>query len=135
MTMTKRKKLGTSLGFVALTVAMLTVILWFRQINMVAIPGDRTLFVIAFVIAAGLGLMTFVVGTRWFGGIAAAFAILVGSFLPFSVAISPQQVADNPIHVGDTIPSFFALDDAGNRFSSTDLAGGPVLIKFFSGHW
>jgi len=102
---------------------------------MVAIPGDRTLFVIAFIFAAGLGVAAFVVGTRWFGGLAAVFAILVGSFLPFSVAISRQQVAENPIRVGDTIPEFFALDDSGNRFNSADLAGAPVLIKFFRAHW
>ena len=133
--MTNRKRLGTGLGFVGLAMAMLTVTLWFRQINLVAIPEDRTLFVIAFVMAAGLGVSAFIVGTRWFGGIAAFFAILVGLFLPFTIAISPQQVAENPIRVGDTIPNFAALDDAGNRFNSADLIGTPVLIKFFRGHW
>ena len=102
--MTKRKRLGTSLGFIGLAVAMLTWTLWFRQANMVAIPEDRTLFVIAFVIAAGLGVAAVVVGTRWFGGIAAVFAVLVGSFLPFTVAISPQRVAENPVRVRRTLP-------------------------------
>ena len=130
-----RKKIGTTLGFVALAVAILAVALWSRQINQVAIPEDRTLFVAAFLAAAVLGVAAFAIGTRWFGGVPAIFAIAVGSFLPFTIAISPQQVAENPIRVGDTIPIFTALDDTGARFRSDDLAGSPVLIKFFRGHW
>ncbi|MDE0759286.1 MAG: hypothetical protein OSB45_14090 [Pseudomonadales bacterium] len=133
--MTNRKKLGTSLGFIGLAVAALTWLLWFRQANMVAIPEDRTLFVIVFVLAAAIGVAAFVVGTRWYGGIPSVLAILMGLFLPFTIWVSPQQVADNPIRVGDTIPNFIALDDASNRFNSADLAGAPTLIKFFRGHW
>jgi hypothetical protein len=132
---TNRKKIGTTLGFVALAVAVLTVALWFRLAHQVMIPEDRTPFVVAFLSAAGLGFAAFVIGTRWFGGIPAVLAIVAGSFLPFTIAISPQQVADNPIRVGDTLPVFTALDDAGKRFRSSELAGSPVLIKFFRGHW
>lgn len=132
---TNRKKIGTALGFVALAVAILTMVLWFRLVNQVAIPEDRTLFVVAFLTAAGLGVAAFVIGTRWFGGVPAILAIAAGLFLPFTVAISRQQVAENPIRVGDTIPVFTALDDKGERFRSGDLDGSPVLIKFFRGHW
>jgi hypothetical protein len=130
-----RKKVGTLLGFVALTAAILTVVFWFRLANQVAIPEDRTLFVVAFLGAAGLGIAALVIGPRWFGGVPAILAIATGGFLTVTVAISPQQVADNPIRVGDFIPVFTALDDKGDRFRSTDLAGAPVLIKFFRAHW
>ncbi|HIG60239.1 MAG TPA: hypothetical protein EYQ22_05035 [Gammaproteobacteria bacterium] len=132
---TNRKKVGTVLGFVALTAAILTVAFWFRLANQVAIPEDRTLFVVAFLGAAGLGVAALIVGPRWFGGIPAILAIAIGGFLTFTVEISPQQVADNPIRVGDIIPVFTALDDQGDRFRSADLAGAPVLIKFFRAHW
>ncbi len=132
---TNRKKIGTRLGFVALAVAILTVALWFRLAHQVTIPEDRTLFVLAFLTAAGLGVAAFVIGTRWFGGVPAILAIVAGLFLPFTIAISPQQVADNPIRVGDTLPVFSALDDEGKRFRSSELSGSPVLIKFFRGHW
>jgi len=135
MRRTNRKKLGTCLGFIGLAVAVVTWLLWFRQANIVAIPEDRTLFVIAFGLAAVIGVAAFVVGTRWYGGIPSVLAILMGLFLPFTIWVSPQQVADNPIRVGDTIPNFTALDDASNRFNSADLAGAPTLIKFFRGHW
>ncbi len=132
---TKDKKLGTILGFAALAVAIAAVVLWNYHINQVAIPENRTLFVLFFLTAPVLGISAFVLGTRWFGGIAAIPGIVIGLFLPFTVAISRQEVAENPIAVGDTIPHFVAIDDHGNRFDSTDLEGSPILIKFFRAHW
>jgi hypothetical protein len=116
-------------------VAAATVALWFDRIGQVDIPEDRTTYVIFFLAAAALGVGAFVAGTRWFGGVAAALAILIGSFFPFTVAISRQEVAANSIRVGDSIPVFSALDENGEVFESKTLAGKPVLIKFFRGHW
>jgi cytochrome oxidase Cu insertion factor (SCO1/SenC/PrrC family) len=93
-------------------VAAATVALWFRQIGQVDIPEDRTTYVIFFLSAAALGVGAFVAGVRWFGGVAAALAIIIGSFFPFT-----------------------ALDENGEVFESTTLAGNPALIKFFRGHW
>ena len=53
---TNRKKVGTVLGFVALTAAVLTVAFWFHLANQVAIPEDRTLFVVAFLVLPVLAL-------------------------------------------------------------------------------
>ncbi|MFT4798266.1 MAG: hypothetical protein ACJAYE_000948 [Candidatus Azotimanducaceae bacterium] len=133
--MTNRKALGTSLGFIALVMAIGLVLFWFRQVNLVALPQDTTLFVVAFIAAAVLGIATFIVGTRWFGGIPAVGAIIVGAFMTGTVYISPQKVAENPVKVGDVIPQFVALNDDGERFNSGDLTGNPTLIKFFRGHW
>ncbi len=133
--MTDRKKIGTALGFAALALAVLTVFIWFRQVNLVALPQDRTIFVILFVVSALMGVASFVVGTRWFGAIPAVLGIIVGGFLTFTVYISPQQIADNPVKVGDVIPQFVALNDDGERFNSNSLSGKPTLIKFFRGHW
>ena len=129
------KKVGTSLAVLALLVAAATVALWFRQIGQVDIPEDRTTYVIFFLSAAALGVGAFVARVRWFGGVAAALAIIIGSFFPFTVAISRQEVAANAIRVGDSIPVFSALDENGELFESKTLAGKPTLIKFFRAHW
>ncbi len=129
------KKVGTTLGFLALAVAAVTVVLWFRQIAQVDIPENRTAFIVFWLTAAALGVGAFVARTRWFGGVAAVLAILIGSFFPFSVAISRQDVAPNGIQVGETIPHFVALDDKSQRFDSASLRGQVVLMKFFRGHW
>ena len=68
-------------------------------------------------------------------GIAAVIAILIGTFLPFTMGISRQDAAPDAIRVGDTIPRFSASDDRGERFDSERLRGQPVLIKFFRAHW
>jgi len=133
--MTSRKTLGTSLGFIALALAIGVVLFWFRQVNLVALPQDTTLFVFAFVTVALLSIATFIVGPRWFGGIPAVGAIIVATFMMGTVYISPQKVAENPVKVGDVIPQFVALNDDGERFNSSDLMGKPILIKFFRGHW
>jgi cytochrome oxidase Cu insertion factor (SCO1/SenC/PrrC family) len=116
-------------------VAAVTVALWFRQINQVDIPENRAAFLAFFLTAAALGVGAFVAGTRWFGAVAAVPAIFVGLFLPFTVAISGQEVAADGIRVGDTIPHFTAVDEHGPLFDSDSLRGHPALIKFFRAHW
>ncbi len=133
--MERSKTLGTALGLIALMVAILTVILWFRQVNLVALPQDRTWFVIAFAIAMLFGGAAFICKTRWFGAVPAIAGFLIALFMVGTIYISPQQVAENPIKVGDTIPAFVALTDTGERFNSSSLSGKPALIKFFRGHW
>jgi len=129
------KKLGTTLGFAALGVAVITVALWFRQIDQVALPENRTLFVVSYLTALAMGGGAFVARTRWFGAIPALLAIIIGGFFPFSVAISRQEVATTGIQSGQTIPHFKALNRQGELFDSASLDGKPVLMKFFRGHW
>jgi hypothetical protein len=131
----KNRKLGTALGLLALVVAVLAAVYWFYLVNQVAIPENRSLFVVAFLLGPVLCIAAFVVGTRWYGGIPAVLGFVVGAFLTATIAISKQQVADNPIKVGDTIPYFTAINDKGETFRSDVLAGTPVLVKFFRAHW
>ena len=57
----------------------------------------------------------------------------IGTFLSvfflFTVAISRQEVGDESIQVGDTIPHFTTTGEKGENFDSHKLAGQPVLIK------
>jgi hypothetical protein len=129
------KKLGTILGLVGFVIVVATVALWIRQVDLVALPENRTPFVVAFLTAAGLGIGAFITGTRWFGGVAATFAIILGFFLVFTVAISRQQVVADGIGVGDVIPHFTAIDEHGQFFDSESLHGHIILIKFFRAHW
>ena len=127
--------LGTALAFAALALFIATVMFWFNLANKVSIPANRTLFIIAFLLAPILGVASFVIKARWFGKIAAVAAIIGGVFLTTTIAISRQQVAVNPITVGDKIPYFSAVDDMGDQFVSNALYGTPAVIKFFRAHW
>jgi hypothetical protein len=128
-------KTGTKLAILALVVALACGALWSYHIRQVDIPEDRTAFVVVFLTATALGVGAFVKGTGWAGGVAAAVAIFIGSLLPFTVAVSRQEVAANAIQVGDTIPHFTAVDEHGQPFDSKSLDGHLVLIKFFRAHW
>jgi hypothetical protein len=129
-------KTGTRLGIVSLTLAVGTASLWFYLVREVNLPDDRTLFVIAFLSAAALGVAAYVKGTSLPGGVPPAVGILIGLFLPLTIAVSPQTLdAARVIEVGDTIPRFTAVDGRGEHFDSASLHGHLVLIKFFRAHW
>ncbi len=130
-----RERRGTKLGLAALATAIVFAVAWFAVNRQVGIPDDRTFFVVGFLVAAALGIASFVRGTRWYGGLAAVFAILIGISLPFTMSISRQDVAASAIQVGDTIPRFAAVDAFSNSFDSESLHGHLVLIKFFRAHW
>ena len=128
-------KTGTKLAIVGLVFALGGMALWSYHIRQVDIPENRALFVALFLSAAALGVAAFVKGTSWRGGLAAAPAIFIGLFVPFTIAISAQQVAATAIQVGDTLPHFTAPDENGELFDSNSLSGHIVLIKFFRAHW
>ncbi|MBT3459892.1 MAG: hypothetical protein HN442_09860 [Halieaceae bacterium] len=129
-------RVGTKFGIAAFALAVGTTVLWFYFVRQVNLPEDRTGFVVAFLVAASLGVLAYIKGTGWVGGVPPAGAILIGAFFSFTIAVSSQSVeSDKAIAVGDVIPGFSALDDAGKRFESKDLNGHLVLIKFFRAHW
>ena len=128
--------LGTKLGIFAFILALLTVVLWFYLTSQVALPNDRSGFVIAWVVSASLAVFALIKGTTLLGGVPPTLAIIVSSFLTFTIYISPQKVEmASVIKVGDIIPPFRAVDDSGGRFDSKSLNGHLVLIKFFRAHW
>ena len=124
-----------SLGLTSLFIFAFSVYLWIRAIKRVEIPENRIPFIAAWAVAAGMGVMALVGNPGWLGGIAAAIATFGSMFLTFTIAISDQKVGGDAIRVGSPIPEFTALDEHGDTFNSQSLAGHPVLIKFFRGHW
>lgn len=123
------------LGLASLAVVAISIRLWIAAIKRVEVPSNRVGFVAAWVAAAGLGLAALAGEPGWLGGIPASFGVVASCFLLLSVAIGGQKVGDAVIQVGDTIPDFTATDEDGQLFDSMSLAGHPVLIKFFRGHW
>ena len=109
----------TYLGFSSLMVIGISIALWIR----------------AWVVAAALGVAALVGGPGWLGGVPAGLGVLASVFFLATVVIGGQKVGDGAIHVGASLPHFTATDENGEVFDSQSLAGHPVLIKFFRGHW
>ena len=124
-----------SLGILAFAVILGTGYLWFRAAMAVRLPENRIYYVAAWLTGIALAVAALAGSPGWLGGVAASLALLAGGFVIFTVAISRQSVANGAVGPGDTMPAFTAQDDTGARFDSTTLAGKPVLLKFFRGHW
>jgi hypothetical protein len=110
-------------------------VLWFRRIRSVDIPRDRSAFVAAWSVGALLGVAALWLDVGWAVGVPSALAAVVGILFTVLVAISGQRVGDDAIRVGAALPAFTAIDEDGATFDSRSLAGRPVLLKFFRGHW
>ena len=128
-------KKGTPYAWAGLALAAAVLSLWILLTMQVAIPENRSVFVIAFFSAAALGVAAFVRGVSWVSGPAAGLAVVIGLFVPFTIGVSRQEVATASIQVGDVIPAFTGLDEHGATFDSAALDGRLVLIKFFRAHW
>jgi len=121
-----------SSGFIALLIVLITTARWFWLAYKVDIPKQTKPFAIGWATGAALGLISVILFS---GGAAAGWAIALGGLFFYFVTTGAQKVAEQHIAVGDKIPAFQALDDKGEMFDSAELAGHPLLLKFFRGHW
>jgi hypothetical protein len=126
---------ANALGILALLLVAGSMALWFQRLRRVEIPTDRRGFVACWLAAAGLGIFALTEGAGWLGGIPAVLATVAGLFFSALVYVSPQKVADNAVRVGERLRNFTALDENGEAFSIESVAGKPLLLKFFRGHW
>ena len=125
----------TYLGFAYLFLMLVSGVLWFRAAGRVALPKNRSRYVFSWVVAALLGVLALAGEPGWLGGAPAALGTFFACFGLLTVSISRQKLAADAITVGLSIPHFSAPDEHGETFDSSILAGHPVLIKFFRGHW
>jgi hypothetical protein len=125
----------TALAFVALLVIAGSTARWFQLALSLRLPEKRMGFVLTWAAGTLLGIFALVQGVALAGGIAAGLAVFVGGFLLLTAAIGPQQAAPDAVRVDERLREFTAPDENGEPFELASLAGGPVLLKFFRGHW
>jgi hypothetical protein len=127
---------GDGFAALAFVVAVATMALWFRRIAEVRIPENRGAFVAAWLGAVALGVIALLRGTSGFIGTAPAIlAIALGAFGTFTFLISRQQASAEGLRLGEPLTGFEARDEHEEVFDLASLAGRPVLLKFFRGHW
>ena len=126
---------GLTLSIVAFALVSATGFLWFRRAFAVALPENRTGFVICMIVGLCLGIAGLVQGAGLAGGILSTLAILLGGMFVFTWLISAQKGGSGTLQIGSPLISFSAPDHLGNSFDSNTLDGRPILLKFFRGHW
>ena len=126
---------GLTLSIVAFALVSATGFLWFRRAFAVALPENRTGFVICMIVGVCLGIAGLVQGAGLAGGILSTLAFLLGGMFVFTWLISAQKGGSGTLQIGSPLISFSAPDHLGNSFDSNTLDGRPILLKFFRGHW
>ena len=126
---------GTVLGLVAFAFSVSAGILWFQRMNRVAIPANRSAFLAVMWVGLTLGVLALARGAGWIGGAAAVLSIFAAALFTLTVLIGGQKGGSGALQVGQPIPDFTAPDENGEPFQLSSLAGRPVLMKFFRGHW
>jgi hypothetical protein len=127
---------ASTLAILAFAIAAITVSLWAVLLRSVNIPKNRSAFVISFAIAASLGITALVMGTgHWAASTGAGIAIFIGLFFLFTVAIGDQKGGTGKFKLGQPLPALSAPDENKQLFDIATLAGQPILLKFFRGHW
>jgi hypothetical protein len=126
----------------ALTIAILgagltavAFVYWMSLIKGVGIADRR--WRVSTMLAAAMVLGLAALGSG--GGVAAQ--VLAGVSLALGVvyfgllALAGQSNQMPAVEVGRSLPDFTLPDHNGEAFSLSSLAGRPVLLKFFRGHW
>jgi hypothetical protein len=126
---------GTLLGLLAFGFSIGTGALWFRRIQAVAIPANRAAFATAMLAGLALGVAALSQSPGYVGGTAAVIAIALGSLFTLTVLIGGQKGGAGVLEVGKLLPQFTAPDENDQPFEIASLAGKPLLLKFFRGHW
>jgi hypothetical protein len=126
---------GFALGLASLAVAA-TNGLWFvGRMRRVAVPQNRIAHEALWALALALAVATFWQGAGVIGGVAAGLGG-AASLLMLLLRLGGPQARNTPaVAVGGAILDFTAPDENGVPFRLSSLAGKPILLKFFRGHW
>ena len=126
---------GALFASLALAIAVGAAAEFARRIRRVAVPARRTGFDVAFATALVLGVAAFVRGVGLAAGTAAAIACTIGGAMLLVRTQSAQSRKRPRVAVGEPILDFTAPDEHGRPFRLASLAGRPILLKLFRGHW
>lgn len=128
----------------ALAAVALALIAWGHYFWLIAVhrvPRRPRGHLAALGLATVLGVAGVIVGpvsggaVSWLAvGLAPVTLGAAGSFV-WLLGQAPLPDGELVVAIGDPLPAFTATDHRGEPFSSAQLAGERVLLKFFRGHW
>jgi hypothetical protein len=124
-----------ALALLAFAIVIAAASRWMWLAFKLRIPENRTPFMAAWAGGVLLGLWVIVQGPTTASAIFAWPAVVLGGLLVFFALTSAQRTTARTIDVGGKLPPFSAPDENGEDFDIASLAGSPLLLKFFRGHW
>ena len=123
------------LGILGLLIVAITGWLWIQLIRNVAVPRQRTPYLLGFAAGALLGVAAIARGEGFLSTAAGILAAIAGTLFVLLRLQSAQKPNTPAVSVGGPILDFSAPDEHGTPFELASLAGKPYLLKFFRGHW
>ncbi len=126
---------GTLLGFASFAIIAANGALFLSRMQRVQLTGKRLEHDLGWAAALALGVAAFASGVGGFAGVAAGIGAFLGALMLLLRLAAPQAKNTPAVRVGGPILGFTAPDENGAPFSLASLAGKPVLLKFFRGHW
>jgi len=126
---------GLILGVLSLCLLAVTIVLWIRLINGVALEGRRGFLYALCIAGIASGAVAFTRDPGWVGGAMAAVAITGGLIWIMLGLLAGQSKGTPNLIIGEPLPTFSAPDHENALFEIESLRGHPVLIKLFRGHW
>ncbi|MBW2243643.1 MAG: hypothetical protein JRH01_16795 [Deltaproteobacteria bacterium] len=108
---------------------------WFRMMNDVALEGRRWIPLSMVGASVLLAIATFSGDAGLLANILAGTTAALGAGFLFLAVLSPQSKQRPAIELGNPLPDFAAPDENGQPFAISSVAGKPILLKFFRGHW
>lgn len=86
-------------------------------------------------VLVGLSAPNLAWGLPWLALVLAPVSVGNTAFFLWLLTQAPTPDTQPAVAVGDPLPAFAAITHDGRAFSSAELEGDRVLIKFFRGHW
>ncbi len=123
------------MALVAAAIVVAALVFWFSLVKRVALEGRRWIPLGLIGAAVLLALASLAQGPGWGGGVVAGLTAVLGSGFLFLALLAPQSKQAPAVALGEPLPDFTAPDESGEPFSLASLAGRPVLLKLFRGHW
>ena len=100
-----------------------------------SVPRRPIGHLLALTAGAALGVYGAYVSNSWLAMGAGAVAVLVWATFIYILTLSPMPEGQLAVEIGGELLPFQAVTSDGRPFSSAELAGRRILLKFFRGHW
>ena len=127
---------GLELALGSIVLVFTSLAAWIAFIIKATVPNNRSVFITVWAIAWLMAMAALVQGTgSLWANIGVGFALFVASFCLFTVFIGGQKGGTGLFKVGSPLPELIAPNENDVSFDIASLAGKPILLKFFRGHW
>jgi hypothetical protein len=126
---------GLMLGGLAMALFVAFGVVFMNAIKQVKVEERRGFANVILGVSALVGVFAFTRSPGILGGVLAGLPVVVALTFAVLYVLRGQSTQAPALAVGQPLIDFTAPNEQGEAFTLSSLAGKPVLLKFFRGHW